>query len=136
LPIRWSATENVAWKVEIPGVGHSSPVVFGDRVFVTSCVEDQQKRMLFCLERTSGKVLWDREVLKSGLEKKHKLNSFASATPATDGQYVWVAFLDYPNMVVACYDSAGKEVWRKSPGQLTSVHGFCSSPILHKDLLI
>jgi outer membrane protein assembly factor BamB len=136
IPTRWSATENVAWKTEIPGIGHSSPIVSGDRVFVTSCVEKDEKRMLYCLERTGGKILWERTVLTSPLEKKHKLNSFSSSTPATDGKHVWVSFLDYPKMVVVCYDFDGKEVWRKWPGTLLSVHGFCSSPVLHKDLLI
>jgi outer membrane protein assembly factor BamB len=136
IPIHWSRTDNVTWKTEIPGIGHSSPIVFGEHVFVTSCIEDQQKRMLTCLERTSGKILWERNVVTAKLEGKHKLNSFASSTPATDGKYVWVSFLEYPNMVIACYDYEGKELWRKSPGALTSVHGFCTSPILHKDLLI
>jgi outer membrane protein assembly factor BamB len=136
LPLRWSGSDNVAWKVEIPGVGHSSPIIFGDRVFVTSCLENDQKRMLYCLDRISGKILWDREVVAAKLERKHKLNSFSSSTPATDGKYVWVAFLDYPNMVAVCYDYDGKEIWRKSPGTLLSVHGFCSSPVLYKDLVI
>jgi len=136
LPLRWSDKDNVAWKTEIPGIGHSSPIIFGDRVFVTSCIENEQKRMLYCLDRTSGKILWEREVVTSKLEHKHGLNSFASSTPTTDGKYLWVSFLEYPKMVVVCFDYEGKEVWRKSPGALLSTHGFCSSPVLHKDLVI
>ena len=136
LPLRWSDKDNVAWKTEIPGIGHSSPIIFGDRVFVTSCIENEQKRMLYCLDRTSGKILWERNVVTSKLEHKHGLNSFASSTPTTDGKYLWVSFLEYPKMVVVCYDYEGKEVWRKSPGALLSTHGFCSSPVLHKDLII
>ena len=98
--------------------------------------EKDGKTDALCLERTDGKVLWERKVVTAKLEHKHGLNSFASSTPATDGKYVWVSFLEYPKMVVICYDYDGKEVWRKSPGKLLSVHGFCTSPILHKDLVI
>jgi outer membrane protein assembly factor BamB len=136
VPLKWGKDENVRWKAPIPGVGHSSPVVWGDRVFVTSCLEKDEKRLLLCLGRRDGKVLWERVVLTAKLEHKHKLNSHASATPVTDGKHVWVAFLDYPNMQVACYDFEGNKVWQRSPGTLLSTHGFCSSPVLHKDLLI
>jgi outer membrane protein assembly factor BamB len=136
VPIRWSPTENIRWKTALPGKGHSSPVVWGDRVFVTSCVEDKGERLLLCLDRRDGKVLWQRVVMTSKLERKHHLNSFASATPATDGKHVWVAFLDFPNAQVYCYDIDGNKIWQKSPGKLLSVHGFCSSPILYKDTII
>jgi outer membrane protein assembly factor BamB len=136
IPTRWSSTANVRWKTPLPGRGYSSPVVWGDRVFVTWCVEDKKTRVLGCLDRKDGKLLWEKSVLVAPLERKHHLNSHASATPATDGKYVWVAFLDKPDMVVGCYDFDGKEVWRTSPGKLLSVHGFCSSPILYKDTVI
>ncbi len=136
LPRSWSAADNICWKTPIPGKGHSSPIVWGERVFVTTCLEDKGERVLLCLDRRSGSILWQRVVVTAGLEKKHGLNSYASATPVTDGQHVWVAFLAYPDMQVACYDYDGKRVWMRSPGKLLSVHGFCSSPILHKNLVI
>jgi outer membrane protein assembly factor BamB len=136
LPRTWSRTENVAWKTKIPGIGHSSPIVWGDRIFLTSCVEAEGKRLLLCLDRRSGKILWERVVLTARLEAKHNYNSFASATPATDGERVWVAFLDFPSVQIACYDFDGKKLWQRAPGKLLSRHGFCSSPMLHKDLVI
>jgi outer membrane protein assembly factor BamB len=136
LPVRWSKSENIAWKTDIPGKGHSSPVVWGDRVFLTTCIEEEQKRVLLCLDRRDGKLLWQRVVLTAPLEKKHHLNSYASATPATDGKHVWVSFLAYPKMEVACYDMEGNKVWQVSPGDFHSVHGFCSPPILYKELVI
>jgi outer membrane protein assembly factor BamB len=160
LPLKWSDTENVAWKAEIPGVGHSSPIISGDRVFVTTCLLKDQKRLLLCLDRQNGKVLWQREVAYSPLEPRHKLNSYASSTPATDGKLVYVTFLrlrdktpddgppqlprvkspvkpDYiPEVVVAAYDFKGDKVWEKIPGRFYSQHGFCSSPIIYKDNLI
>jgi outer membrane protein assembly factor BamB len=136
LPVHWSPTGNVAWKTPLPGIGHSSPVVWGDRVFVTTCLEKDLQRMLLCLDRRDGKILWQRVVLTSKLERKHKLNSYASSTPVTDGNHVWVTFLQQPDIQVICFDFDGKEVWRRSPGTFFSPHGFCSSPVLHKDLLI
>jgi outer membrane protein assembly factor BamB len=136
IPVHWSKTDNIAWKADVPGKGHSSPVVWGDRIFLTTCIEEEQKRVLLCLDRRDGKLLWQRVVLTAPLEKKHRLNSYASSTPATDGEHVWVSFLAYPNMQVACYDVDGNKVWQVSPGEFHSVHGFCSPPIRYKDLVI
>ena len=136
VPTRWSATENVTWKVNLPGWGHSSPVVWGDKIFVTSYVQSGGKRVLLCLNRADGKVLWERTVLTAPPEGKNKLNSYASGTPATDGKHVWVAFFEVPKVELVCYDMDGKEVWRQSPGEFYSVHGFCSSPVLYKDMVI
>lgn len=136
LPLTWSETQNLRWKTSLPGKGHSSPIVWGERVFVTTCLEAKGERVLLCLDRRDGTLLWRRVVLTAPLEKKHPLNSYASATPVTDGQQVWVAFLAYPYMQAACYDFDGNKVWMRSPGKLLSKHGFCSSPILHKDLVI
>ncbi len=135
----WSPTQNIRWKTPIPGVGHSSPIVWGDRIFLTTCVNEGQNlgdRKVLCLDRVSGAILWDNVVVKAKLEHKHNLNSYASGTPATDGKHVYVAFLDLPNMIVVCYDFDGKEIWRKSPGKLNSTHGFCTSPVLYKDMVI
>lgn len=136
VPLRWGQTENVRWKAEVPGKGHSSPVVWGNRVFLTTCLEKEKQRLLLCYDRRDGKLLWQRVVLTAKLEPIHGLNSYASATPATDGKHVWVAFLDEPRMVVVCYDVDGSEVWRASPGEFHSKHGFCSCPVLYKDLVI
>jgi outer membrane protein assembly factor BamB len=148
VPVKWGATDNVAWKAPIPGKGHSSPIVWGDRVFLTTCLEedarrpdDKARRMLLCLDRRDGRVLWQKEVISARLEKLHNLNSRASSTPATDGKCVFVAFLDPTTdtdaqAVVGCYDFDGHRVWQKSAGPFSSKHGFCSSPVLYKDTVI
>ena len=138
IPLRWSATENVRWKAPIPGKGHSSPIVWGDRVFVTTCDERTRERLLLCLDGSGGKLLWQRRVLRAPLERKNRLNSYASSTPVTDGKHVWVSFLEgtKKHVWVVCYDVQGKEVWRRSPGKLHAAHGFCSSPLLHKGMVI
>jgi len=135
-PTTWTATDNVKWKTEIPGSGHSSPVVSRGKVFVTACKEDAAERVLYCLDQKSGQIVWSEVAFKAKLEKKHKLNSFASATPAADGERVYVTFHDQPKLRVLCYDFKGKLIWEKSPGEFHSVHGFCSSPVLYKDLVI
>ena len=136
LPVQWSATNNLAWQAEIPGTGHASPIVWADRVFVATAQTDTRERVLLCLDRRTGKELWRQTVLTAPLEKKHGLNSFASSTPATDGELVYVAFLDVDKMFVAAYDFAGKPRWSARPGPFASVHGFCSSPLLYRDKVL
>ena len=148
VPTKWDGTtgENVLWKVELPGWGHGSPIVWEDRIFAVACIEKTEQRVLFSIDRKSGKSLWQQTVFKAPLEKRHKLNSFASSTPATDGKTVYVAFLEPDfgstnkrtpgNMVVAAYDFAGKLKWQVKPDRFASVHGFCSSPVIYKDKLI
>ena len=140
-PTRWSATENVRWKSPIPGRGHSSPIVWGDRIFLTSAMEagdpkTLKDRLLICIDRNNGKILWQKTVVRAPLEHIHKLNSRASSTPATDGERVYVTFLNNPKVYVAAYDFNGNEVWHVSPGEFESTHGFCSPPILYKDIVI
>lgn len=136
VPVRWSATENIVWKVPIPGKGHASPIVWNDRIFVVTAIEDQNQRVLLCLDRNTGKVVWQRVVLVAPLEKLHRLNSRASSTPATDGEKVYVSFLDRDKMFVAAYDFDGNEVWSVRPGVFSSMHGYCSSPVLWKDKVL
>ena len=134
VPDEWSATQNIVWKVPVPGKGHASPIVWGDRIFVVTAL--QQQRLLLCLSRSNGDILWQRVVLEAPLEKLHSLNSHASSTPATDGEKVYVSFLDGDKMFIAAYDFDGNEVWSVHPGVFSSMHGYCSSPIIWKEKLI
>ena len=156
VPIRWNGPDNrnIAWKVEIPGRGHASPIVLGERIFLVSCREDRGDRVLLCLDRQSGRILWERVVLSPPLERKHGLNGYASGTPASDGKLVYVTFLEADfgrdkltdplgrtratpgNMAVAAYDFDGNRKWLVRPGRFSSVHGYCSSPILFENLVI
>lgn len=154
VPVNWSTEENIAWKVAIPYGGHSSPVVWDDYVIVVGADAEKKNRMLVALDRKSSKKLWEQVVVHAPLETKHKLNSFASSTPATDGELIYVSFLEVDGstiparnvgrarpvtpgqMVIAAYDFEGKRQWRVKPGEFVSVHGFCSNPVLYKDLVI
>ncbi|MBN1816340.1 MAG: PQQ-binding-like beta-propeller repeat protein [Sedimentisphaerales bacterium] len=136
VPVHWSQTENVAWKTPIPGQGHASPIVWGDRIFLVTAEKSSQERILLCLDAKTGQLVWQRTVLTAPFERLHNLNSQASSTPATDGERVYVSFLDRDRMFIAAYDFAGNEVWAVRPGVFSSVHGYCSSPILWKDKVI
>jgi len=156
VPLRWNGADgiNIDWKVEIPGVGHASPIVSGERVFLVTCLENRNERVLLCLDRDDGRKLWEEVVIRSPGEKKHRLNSLASGTPATDGKTVYVTFLEPDlgsdqlpklsswraatpgNMLVAGYDFQGRRKWLVRPGRFSSVHGYCSSPVLFKNLVI
>lgn len=137
-PTTWNVPEkqNIAWKTPLAYTGHSSPVIWNDRVFVTGADESGERRMLVALNRRDGKILWEREVEKSPLEKKHKLNSWASGTPATDGELVYASFLDGKEIRVAAFTMDGKSAWDVKPGGFSSVHGFCSCPVLYQNMVI
>jgi outer membrane protein assembly factor BamB len=136
VPIHWSDTENVAWKIAMPYGGHSSPIILRDRVFLVGADLERQTRMLLAFDRTTGRKAWEQTVLTAPLEGKHRLNSFASSTPAADAELVYVSFLDGKEMFVAAYDHSGKMRWSARPGVFSSVHGYCSSPVLFEDLVI
>ena len=133
LPTRWSATENIAWKTAIPGDGWSSPVVWEDRIFLTTATEGGTSCHVLCLDRKSGKMLWDREVFQQEVGKKRKKNSFATPTAVTDGKRVYAVFYDAS---IVALDFDGKVVWTKRDFDFYSEHGLGASPILHNDLLI
>ncbi|HEY2573029.1 MAG TPA: PQQ-binding-like beta-propeller repeat protein [Verrucomicrobiaceae bacterium] len=140
------------WRTPLPGEGHASPIVWNDRIFTVASVAETGQRLLLCLDRANGSILWQSTVIKSPLEKKHGLNSHASSTPATDGEKIFTAFLDIPpseqnepgrkqhvtpgEAVVSAHDFSGKLVWQKRVGRFSSTHGFCSSPILFQDKVI
>ena len=133
LPVRWSETENVLWKIPVAGNGHSSPIVWDEAVFITTCYTDTQSRRLLKIDRDTGKVLWDREIAVSPIEEMHRDNSPASATPVTDGKLVYVVFLVNGGLEVSAIDFAGEKVWTKRVGTFEASHGFCSNLVLDGD---
>ncbi|MDD4821652.1 MAG: PQQ-binding-like beta-propeller repeat protein [Bacteroidales bacterium] len=136
LPTKWDSTTNVLWKSPIPGVGHSSPIIWEDKLFTLTAYPEKNEKALLCYDCKNGKLLWQTTVLKSKLENKHGDNSFASGTPATDGKWVYVSFLDGEDVVVAAYDFTGKLVWIQRPGKFSSPHGYSCSPVLFENKVI
>jgi outer membrane protein assembly factor BamB len=133
IPIEWNQTSNIVWKRPIPGEGWSSPIVFDDRVFVTAATDRGASFRLLCLDRLTGTVLWDKEVFQQKLRHKQKLNSYASSTPVTDGQRVYVLASDGS---LAAVSTEGSIIWTYRDFEYFSEHGLAVSPILYKDLLI
>ena len=137
IPVEWNGEtgEGIAWKTEIPGKGHSSPIVRGKSIFLTTCLEDSHERMLLCLNRNDGSLRWKASVAVSPLETKHELNSFASGTPATDGKTVYVTFLVADDRgTVNCFDTAnGHRLWQERlgnhySGSLVAANGLAYFP--------
>ena len=127
---KWSATERVKWKVPVPGRGHSSPIVWGDNIFLTTAHDDGAKMSVLAFRRSDGKQLWETFVPSEGVEHIYPKNSHASATVVTDGKLVYASFGTHGLMAV---DFKGKIVWRRPVGLLDNYHGSAGSPILYKD---
>lgn len=153
LPVSWSITENVAWKTDVPGRGWSSPVVWGDKVFLTTVAsegsveeakkglyfggnrdktsEDTHHWIVYCFDWGSGKTLWQETVHKGKpAQPVHIKNTYASETPVTDGQRVYFYF---GNVGVFCFDLDGEELWRKAidSAKMRYNWGTAASPVLH-----
>ena len=135
-PVKWSLPDNLVWKLPIEGKGHASPIVIGEKLFLVTAIEKDKSRKLLCIDRKKGREIWRTDVLKSPFEKVHRLNSRSSSTPCSDGKRIYVSFLDATHMYVAAYDLDGKKLWEVRPGVFSSIHGYCSSPILWKDTVI
>src|SRR5437016_4326960 len=137
VPVEWSATKNVTWKSEIPGHGWSSPVLAGDRIYLTTATGDAAALSLraLCLEAGSGKILWNVEVFRpdpAAARAMHQKNSPASATPIVSGDRLYVHF---GHLGTAALDLTGTILWRQSEIKYPPVHGNGGSPILLKDML-
>lgn len=131
LPEKWSATENVVWKVKLPERGNSTPVIWGDKVFVTQAIEKEGKRMLLCFDKKTGKQLWQSGTTWKEPELTHQTNPFCSASPATDGERVIVSFA---SAGVFCFDMSGKEQWKRTDlGKQHHIWGYGSSPVIAGD---
>lgn len=133
LPWKWSATENIAWKTPIPGESWSSPIVWADRVFLTTATEAGGSCRVLALERKSGRILWDKEVFQQVPRRKEGRNTYATPTPATDGERVYACFGDGS---FAALDFAGDVAWTNRDYRFYGQHGLGTSPILHDGLLI
>jgi outer membrane protein assembly factor BamB len=155
LPEKWSATENIAWKTTIPGLGWSSPIVWGERIFVTSVVsageietpkkglyfggerhglpKDEHRWMVYSIDWKTGKIIWEREVYR-GLPRitRHLKNSYASETPVTDGERLYAYF---GNLGLYCFDFKGTQLWKQDfePRRTRFGWGTAASPVLYKD---
>jgi outer membrane protein assembly factor BamB len=134
IPAQWTERD-INWKVELPGAGHSSPVVWGHTIFLTGAAPDASVFMVLALNADDGHLLWKKEYPASSYHI-HTQNSFATGTPAVDAQRVYVAWATPQAYTLVALTHTGEEVWRHSLGPFTSQHGFGSSPIVCGDLVV
>lgn len=133
-PSQWS-TASVLWKAPLKGKGQSSPVILGDRIFLTTALNDGHDRVVFCVDRSTGKTIWEQTAWTGTPERIHDMNSWATATCCTDGEHVWASF----GMAgVHCYTLDGQHVWSQELGRFQSKtqRGTAASPVVVGNLLI
>jgi outer membrane protein assembly factor BamB len=130
---RWSATENVLWKTKLPDRGNSSPIVWGDKVFVTQAIEKEGRRTVMAFDRKTGRQLWQSGTVFKTEERTHDDNPYCSASPATDGERVYAGF---GSAGIFCFDMDGKELWHRDLGPQSHIWGNASSPVIYRDLCI
>jgi outer membrane protein assembly factor BamB len=134
IPIQVTSAEYL-WRVELPGAGHSSPVLWGERLFITSAEDDKGRRHLHCLDAKSGKALWSRSYDFPKYDR-HQLNTAASSTPAVDAGRVYTAWPTPEAYLVIALDHAGSELWRRDLGKLVTQWGGAASPVVVGDVVM
>ena len=127
---RWGPTSGVRWKVAVPGRGNSSPIVWGDRIFLTTAHNQGLRLSMLAFSRKDGAKLWETDIPQNGVEYPHQKNGYASATAATDGELVYASFGRHG---LVAFDFNGKIVWHRKFGIIDNYHGPAGSPVLYKD---
>ena len=136
-PIKFNTKDNIIWASKIPGRGHGSPTIYGNKIFLVTADETAKTQTLLCLSRDTGKTLWTREVHKGGFpDKSNKKASQASCTPATDGNFVYINFLHNGTVFTTAFDFMGNKVWQQKISDYILHQGFSTSPAIYKSLLI
>jgi len=133
LPVEWDREKNVRWHVPLPDRGNSTPIVLGNRVFITQAVEKEGWRGLMCFDRKDGKLMWKTGVTYTEKEPTHSTNPYCSASPATDGERV---IASYGSAGLYCYDLKGNELWHRDLGPQIHIWGNAASPVIYGDLCI
>ncbi len=135
-PTQFSESENVLWKVNLPGRGHGSPTVFGDKVFLVTADETSGSQSVVCVDRGTGETKWNKVVHETGGMWKNSKASAASCTPACDGQRVFVNFPNSDALITTALDLDGNQLWQTSVSAYEVHQGYGASPALYKDMVI
>ncbi|MEO2027131.1 MAG: PQQ-binding-like beta-propeller repeat protein [Fuerstiella sp.] len=139
IPITWSESNNVVWKVDVPGRGHSSPIVIGDLIVLTSADEQGQQQGVFGFDRRTGRQLWGTVISKGGFPKIHTKNTHASSTACSDGRQIYATFNHHNRIAAVALDMQGKIVWQQDVGGFVPKqyqYGYAAAPTLHNGTLI
>ncbi len=134
VPAKWT-DKDYNWKITLPGGGHSSPVVWSGRIYVTCSDRRTAKRTVLCLDPAGGKTLWRRDYASKRFTQ-HRDNSYASPTPAADAKGVVITWTTPKEVILLALDPDGREVWRRDLGPFVAIHGSGSSPIIVGDLVV
>ena len=134
IPTTWTESD-YRWKIKLPGKGHSSPVIWGDKLFVLSADPTSARRYVLCVQTDTGKIVWQKDYA-SDTHPLNGRNSYASSTPAVDEQRLYVAWATRDHLTLRALDHDGHEVWNLDLGPYVSEHGFGNSPIVYEDLVI
>jgi len=134
IPTEWTEKDYL-WVAKLPGAGHSSPVIWGDKIFLTSATENPPQRVALCLSATTGKILWERRFDYS-VHKKHNLNSFASPTAAVDKDHVYFSWSVPEELTLFALKHDGTDAWKLDLGPFVSQHSAGNSPIVYQDMVI
>ncbi len=134
VPTEW-ADEDYNWKVMLPGEGHGSPAVFGERIFLTCADTESAERRIVCVSTVDGSTIWRRDYA-SHTYRQHRDNGYASATPAVDAEGVVITWATPEEVVLLALDHDGREMWRRDLGPFVGPHGVGNSPILVDDLVV
>jgi outer membrane protein assembly factor BamB len=134
-PTAWSATENIVWKVEVPGRGHGSAAVHGPHVYLAACDEPSSSQWMLCFDRASGRKLWETEVHHGGAMRKNPKSTGASATPACDGERIFINFPNKDAVITTALDREGKILWQTRFSDYIIHQGFASSPAPYRSLV-
>ena len=127
---RWGPAIGVQWKVVVPGRGNSSPIVWGDRIFLTTARDQGRRLSMLAFARRDGAPIWETDIPQNGVEYPHEKNGYASATAATDGELVYASFGRHG---LVAFDFNGKIVWHRKFGIIDNYHGPAGSPVIYKD---
>lgn len=140
VPTKWSNTENVVWKSPVPGRGHSSPIVVGDKVFLETADEAKKVQSVVAFDRNTGKQLWKTDVSTGGFARKnHHKNTEASPTLACDGERLFASFFHHETIQATALDLNGKKLWQETVGSFnpkTFEYGYAPSPTLYRETVI
>ncbi|MCI0333479.1 MAG: PQQ-binding-like beta-propeller repeat protein [Planctomycetes bacterium] len=128
IPSEWK-TENFLWRMPLPGIGHSSPVIWDGRLYITSADGDTREQIIQAYDAIGGSLLWERRV-DAGSYSINGLNSYASSTPAVDAHHLYVMWLANGRVMLAAWTHDGDEVWRRDIGGFEEEHGFGKSPVV------
>ena len=137
VPLHWGPDQNIVWKTSLPGQGHGSPTVVGDRIFLACADEDRRTQSIICLSRKDGRLLWKTQVHRGGWEGRiHARNTQASPTIACDGERVFIPLMHKEQIWLTALDLDGERVWQKRLSSFDSHWGYSSSPLIYENLVI